>query len=66
MVTLKRFKEGDEIPDGARFLRTVVEYQRTGRYEYSGPRGIIDFLVMAEYRREVLRPVTYYVYEVST
>ena len=66
MVTfIRRFKEGDKIPDGAKFLSTEEKYERTGRTIVTGPRGIIDMLVFAEYHYDEMKKVTYYVYEVT-
>jgi hypothetical protein len=63
---IKRFREGEAIPDGAKFLETTVVEEPTGTYAYSGPRTLTDYLTFAEYRTEIYRRTTYYIYEVDS
>ncbi len=64
-MRLKTFRKGDEIPEGARFVRTEErEIPGSGREQIMPPRGLLSFLGITEVVGWVVKVETVYVYEV--
>lgn len=65
MKRIRAFREGDVIPDGAKFLHTEIRHKKTGRLISEPSGGFLGWLVNEETVYEILEKETVSIYEVS-
>jgi len=63
-MRLRAFREGDVIPEGAKYVRSEDRYESTGRFVTEPSGGLLGWLVQEESIYEIKRRVTVSIYEV--